>query len=313
MRRANIGLSLVLSLILFGCVNIRFKSLVWNPPPYYALERYTEIQGVKICYLEWGASNPEAMVFIHGLSGNVQNWWDQFEDFRDQYRVIVPDLPGHGKSAKPEEFDYSVPDFANIVIQLMDQLNIKKAHIIGNSMGGAIAGYLAIHYPDRVNRLVLSDSAGIKSIPLINLAPLATPLAFRLTGVTSAKQYKGTSPKQMARAEMNASFRNTNEEFPYLKALDKSLSQLAKIDLTDDLSKIQAKTLLIWGDNDNLVPLSVSKTFLKNIPDSQLYVVKKGAHTPNMNKPKEFNCALQKFLNDQELTPCHNQNGVAKK
>jgi len=306
MKRFNIGLSLFFSLILLGCVNIKFKGSVWNPPPYYALERYTEIQGVKICYLEWGTSNPEAMVFIHGLSGNVQNWWDQFEEFRDDYRVVVPDLPGHGKSEKPEDFDYSVPNFANIVIQLMDQLNIQKAHIIGNSMGGAIAGYLAIHYPDRVERLVLSDSAGIKSIPLLNFVPLVTPLSFRLIGTTSAKQYKGISPKQRARAEMSASFRNTREELPYLKALDKALSQLAKIDLTDDLSKIQAKTLLIWGDNDNLVPLSVSKTFLKNIPNSQLYVVKKGTHTPNMNKPKEFNCALQKFLNDQSMDDCHN-------
>jgi pimeloyl-ACP methyl ester carboxylesterase len=278
------------------------------------MENYAQVSGLKICYLDWGQQNPETIVFIHGLSGNVENWWDQFEYFRDSYRVVVPDLPGHGKSSKPDTFDYSVPAYARTIIELMDQLKIQKAVVVGNSLGGAIAGYIAINYPDRVDRLVLSDSAGIKISPLLkSVAPLATPLVIRWTGVTSGRQYSGKSPKDKARADFSASFRNTNEELPYLKAIDRSLSQIAKFDFSGDLAKIKAKTLIVWGDNDSTVPFKYSKTFKDSIPGSELYVVKDGGHTPNMLFPNEFNCAMSNFLKDKELKVCHEVGDTERK
>ncbi len=298
--------SVILGLALSTCLNLKKTDQAWDAPPYFALERSTQVEGTKIVYLECGLDNPEAIVFIHGLSGNVLNWWDQFEDFRDDYHVLMADLPGHGKSDKPENFDYSVPSFAKVIIGVMDQAGIQKAVIVGNSLGGAIAGYIAINYPERVEKLVLSDSAGIKiSSALKAVAPVATPDLIRLSGVTSERQYPGTDEKSRVRADFSASYRNTSEELPYLKAIDKSLAAIARFDFTDDLAKISAPTLIIWGNDDKTVPFKVHQTFVKNIPDNKLYVVDKGGHTPNMTTPKEFNCALEKFLKNEDLEPCH--------
>jgi len=301
-------------LLLAGCVNLKVQSLKWDPPSYYAVEKYAQVQGLKICYLECGQQNPQTIVFIHGLSGNVENWWDQFEYFRDSYRVVVPDLPGHGKSSKPETFEYSVPAFARTIIELMDQLKIQKAVIVGNSLGGAIAGYIAINYPERVDRLVLSDSAGIRISPMLkSAAPLASPALIRMSGVTSARQYPGKSPKDKARSDFSASFRNTNEELPYLKAIDRSLSEISRFDFSKDFNKIQAKTLIVWGDNDTTVPFKYSKTFKESIPGSELYVVKEGGHTPNMLLPNEFNCAMSNFLKDKDLAVCREVGDAERK
>lgn len=304
LRLVFAGLALVLAL--GGCVNLKAPSLKWDPPSYYAVERYAQVQGLKICYLECGEQNPDTVVFIHGLSGNVENWWEQFEYFRDFDRVVIPDIPGHGKSSKPETFDYSVPSYAKVIIGLMDELKIQKATIVGNSLGGAIAAYIAINYPERVERLVLSDSAGIGIGPSLKaVAPISSPFLVRLSGVTSARQYPGKSPKDKARADFSESFRGTDEEAPYLKAVDRSLGQIARFDFSKELSKIQAKTLIIWGDNDTTVPFKNSKIFKDSIPDSRLYVVKEGGHTPNMLLPNEFNCAMSNFMKDKDLEVCH--------
>jgi len=301
-----IFLMLLLGIFFAGCVNLKLQSVVWDPPPYYALERYAQIEGLKICYLECGEPSSQTIIFIHGLSGNVENWWDQFEDFRDDLHVVIADLPGHGKSSKPGDFDYSVPSFAKVVVALMDQLEIPKAVVVGNSLGGAIAGYIAIHYPERVDRLVLEDSAGLGISPMLKAAtPLVSPPLVRLAGVTSARQYPGISQKQRARADFSASYRGTKEEYPYLSAIDKALKQIAKFDFEQELGRIQAKTLVIWGSDDLTVPARNARVFNEKIPGSALYWVKDGGHTPNMLLPREFDCALENFIIDKELEPCH--------
>ena len=307
MKQRSLFLGLLVFAVLSSCASLHKPTRVWNPPDYYAPEKYAEIEGIKICYLEAGEDNPQSIVFVHGWSGNALNWWDQFEYFKDRYHILVLDHPGHGKSEKPEDFDYSIPSFARVVVELMDYVGMDKAVVVGNSMGGAIATYMAIYYPERVEKLVLSDSAGVKvKSPLVGVVDLASPSAIKMLGVTSHRQYPGDNPKQKTRAEFSASYKNTPEELAYLKALEKSIKQTIAIDLTDQLKQIQAPTLIIWGDNDPTVPFKTAYVFTKHIPQSQLYVVKKGGHTPMMSKPREFNCVLEAFMEGRDLSFCHN-------
>ncbi|OGP60137.1 MAG: hypothetical protein A2V67_07110 [Deltaproteobacteria bacterium RBG_13_61_14] len=292
-------------LVLAGCAG-RKELKPWNPPPYFAPESYAEVEGVRVAYLEAGEANPAAVVFVHGFSGDIQNWWDQFEYFAKNYHVLVLDNPGHGRSARGEEVHCSIDLFARVVVGLMEQRGIERAALVGNSMGGQIAAYAAIHYPERVEKLVLSDSAGAGKLGALSLLiPFASPGAVHLFFKSMGDQYQGTDPKDQARNAFALSFRGTVEERPYMKALSQSIKSVARTPLREDLHHISAPTLLIWGDDDTLVKPETMDVFASQIPETARYLVHEGGHTPPMQKPVEFNCAVDNFILGEDLEPCH--------
>ena len=278
----------------------------WDPPPYFAQEKYAQVDGARVAYVEAGEQNPNAVVFIHGFSGDLQNWWDQYDYFQQNFHVLILDNPGHGKSEKCGQEPCSIDLFARTVVGLMAERGIAKAVLVGNSMGGGIAAYVAIHYPERVEKLVLSDSAGSGQYgPLALLLPVATPRTIKLIGVTKDRQYRGQDPKDRARSAMTASFGGTTEERPYLIALDQAITSTVRTRIRDDFPKIAAPTLLIWGDDDPLVKPKTMDVFSQGIPDTTSYLVHQGGHTPQMQTPAEFNCAVENFILGQDLEPCH--------
>jgi pimeloyl-ACP methyl ester carboxylesterase len=281
----------------------------WDPPTYYAEELYAEIEGMKICYLEAGAGNPETIVFVHGWSGDVQNWWDQYDYFSSRYHVLILDNPGHGKSERRADLDYSTELMGRAVIGLLDHVGVKKAHVVGNSLGGQVSEWVAIHHPDRVNKLILSAAAGAHDYRwLVGVAPFINPLSIRLMGVTTGGRYSGDDPRQRARDDFTASFEGTDQEWPYLKALARAIRYLVLHPVKADLSKISAPTLLIWGDDDTTVRPEDMDIFARLIPDTSRYLIRQGGHTPMISKSAEFNCAVDKFLAGEDMEECHGLN-----
>ena len=279
---------------------------VWDPPAYWAPEKYAEIQGMKICYLEAGEENPETIVFVHGWSGNAQNWWDQYDYFSARHHVLILDNPGHGKSERRADLDYSTELMGKTVVGLLDHVGVEKANVVGNSLGGQVSEWVAIHHPDRVNKLILSDAAGAHDLRwLVGVAPFINPLSIRLMGVTTGGQYSGDNPKQRARYDFTASFEGTDQEWPYLRALARAIRYLVLHPVKADLSRISAPTLLIWGDDDTTVRPRDMDTFARLIPDTRRYLVHQGGHTPMMSKPAEFNCAVDMFLAGEDMEGCH--------
>jgi pimeloyl-ACP methyl ester carboxylesterase len=306
-NRTTVINGLILAIILLASMAAQAKGKPWDPPPYFAPEHYAQVEGMKICYLEAGEQNPQAIVFIHGFSGDVQNWWDQYEYFKSRYHVVVIDDPGHGKSERRKDIKYSMALDGKTVIGLMDFLGIKQAIVAGNSMGGHIAAWVAINYPDRVTKLVLSDAAGASDMRgLALLAPLVNPVTMKSLGYTSGKQYKPTTPQNQARSAFIKSFDGTGEGDLYLDALAKSIKDLVMSPIKKDLPKIKAETLLIWGDNDPTVNPKVMDTFARLIPNTKRYLVPQGGHTPHMDKPAEFNCAVEKFIQGKDMNACPN-------
>ncbi len=306
-NRATVINGLTLAIILLASMAAQAKGNPWNPPPYFAPEHYAQIEGMKICYLEAGEQNPQAIVFIHGFSGDVQNWWDQYEYFKSQYHVVVIDNPGHGKSERRKDIKYSMALDGKTVIGLMDFLGIKQAIVAGNSMGGHIAAWVAINYPDRVTKLALSDAAGASDMRgLAILAPFVNPATMKSMGYTSGNQYKPTTSQNQARSAFIKSFDGTEEGNLYSDALAKSIKNLVMNPIKKDLPKIKAETLLIWGDNDPTVNPKAMDTFARLIPNTKRYLVPQGGHTPHMDKPAEFNCAVENFIQGKDMSACHN-------
>lgn len=179
----------------------------------------------------------------------------------------------------------------------MDELELEQAILVGNSGGGWTAATFAIQHPERVAKLVLSDSTGTRFkgaagavLNMINARWLEK------TNVTSGVHYPGLDAKSQARQAFAVSFEDTVEEQPYLEALAQLLPPMYEKIPKQSLAQIDAPTLILWGDDDPVVPINAMKVFDHAIPNSETYVLHLGGHTPMMNSPDEFNCAMSAFL-----------------
>lgn len=288
-----------------GCGPVVAGTQAWTPPSYWIDEQFTELEGLRICYLEAGPRDAETIVFVHGWSGNVQNWWDQFEHFRGRYHVVVFDAPGHGKSERGPHVNYTMQNHVAVLDALLDELEVNQAIVIGNSGGGWIAAQYAIEHPERVTKLVLSDSTGTRYTGSAGgVLEILTARWLQLANMTTGEHYPGLDPKSQARQEFVGSFAGTVEEAPYLEALATLLAPTYEKIPKARLQQIQAATLVVWGDDDPVVPINAMKVFDHAIADSQTYVIHLGGHTPMMNSPDEFNCAVQSFLEGAESEVC---------
>jgi pimeloyl-ACP methyl ester carboxylesterase len=281
---------------------------VWNPPPYYGPEKYAEIGGVRICYLEAGERNPETIVFIHGFSGNALDWSEQYDYFAARYHVLIYDEPGHGKSERRPGLSYSNELNGKTVIGLLDRAGVPKANLVGNSLGGQVAAWVAIHYPDRVGKLILVDAAGAHDFTLgVVITPLFNPLTLKLVGFTRGSAIPPDSPQNKARGDFRASLQGSDEEWPYLKTLSKAFREALR-PVKHDLAKIQAPTLIIWGDDDPILNKRDVKIFDSLIPDSTPCFIHQGNHSPQITQPAEFNRVLDKFLSGGDMEGCYGAN-----
>ena len=286
-------------------------SAEWRPPRYWDQERYVELAGVRTCYLERGpleasaasSGQPPTIVFVHGWSGNLQNWWDQYEYFKRRYRVVVFDLPGHGKSERGPHMKYTMRLFVRVLLELLDALEIERAIVAGNSAGGWIATRFALEHPDRVERLVLADPTGTRYRGTIGVVlPILSARRLHMVGMTSGVHYPATDAKSVARREFVESFNGTRELEPYLEALAEVLPQTYER-LDERFADIEAPTLVLWGDNDRVIPMPARRLYAR-IPDVERYDVHLGGHAPMMGSPAETTCAIDAYLSGRALEPC---------
>jgi pimeloyl-ACP methyl ester carboxylesterase len=256
------------------------------------------IYGQKIHYVEAG-SGPTNVILLHGLGGSSQVWQFNIGPLAEKYHVFVPDQIGFGKSDKPL-VNYHIRTYVDFLDQFCKQLGITRPTLIGNSMGGWIAAIYAATYPDRVDKLVLADASGYAPPKDFDTR------AFYALNPTTRAEFK----QLVARVFYNKAFQTD-------AAIDKSMtarlgagdgytiksiteSIIRGEDFLDDVVKsIKTPTLLVWGRQDGLVPLSTGERFHKDIPGSMLVVMDECGHIPNLEKPGEFNAAVIKFLGAQ--------------
>jgi pimeloyl-ACP methyl ester carboxylesterase len=258
-------------------------------------DKWATVFGAKIHYLEAG-SGP-VVILLHGLGGSTANWAPTIAPLAQKYRVIVPDQIGFGKSDKPM-LNYRVATLVDFLDGFYKQVGVQKASLVGNSLGGFTAAAFAIAHPDKVDKLVLVDAAG-----------------FAVTGDLDPKVLNGLNPstRQQVRDLISLVFYN-KEQFSSDMAIDAFLASRVTagdqytiqrfIDsiahgedvLDGKLGAIKHSTLLIWGREDGLTQLAMGQRFNKEIAGSQLLIIDKCGHVPQLEKAAEFNAGLLKFL-----------------
>jgi pimeloyl-ACP methyl ester carboxylesterase len=274
----------------------------FNPAPYYAPEKSIYIQGINLVYLEQGAGTP--VLLIHGYCGNAYNWSDVFEELSKNFRVIAPDLPGFGKSGCPEKKTKpTMIWYADFLAEFLSQIGVEKAVVVGNSMGGSIATWLAIRHPERVDKLVLVDSAGLKGGPMdlmkgfaeITAAKMIIPLIHLIFPVNE-KSLANVPPSERKRVELAEQRYGSDLRDCSSKVMKWSAVSIGADYTEQELQKIQTPTLIIWGSNDDLLNVKYAEKFQQKIPGSQLAIIEGGVHTPMQWKPEEFVKVLKGFI-----------------
>jgi len=244
-----------------------------------ARNNYAIVNGFRIHYYTLGPEKGRPVVMVHGLGGRAEDWEKLAPYLRKAgYRVYLPDLPGFGQSERPTNFSYSVTDQSKIVVGFLDALGLKQVDLGGWSMGGWIVQLVAANNPERVSRLMLFDSAGLHVKPEWD-TKLFTPIS--PAEIEKLDKLLMPHPPRLPNFVARDIMRVSREHaWVMRRSLD---TMLQGRETTDSLlPHLKMPVLIVWGEVDQITPLSEGKNIHKLIPQSQMDVVAGCGHlAPN--------------------------------
>jgi pimeloyl-ACP methyl ester carboxylesterase len=275
------------------------------------------LHGHRVSYRVAGEDGP-VVLLIHGIVGCAVQWDQVVPLLAERYRVVAPDLLGHGQSAKPRG-DYSLGAYAASVRDLLVALGHRRATVVGHSLGGGVAMQFAYEYPPFAERLVLVSSGGLgrEVHPLLRAgtlpgSELVLPLIAheRLHGLAGALGQAvkwlglraGPDLAEMARGYGSLADAGARQAFIHtLRAVLDITGQ--RVSATDRLYLGSLlPSLIIWGDRDPLIPVAHATIAHEGLPDSRLEIFEGAGHFPQLHDPVRFAYALTDFIESTEPT-----------
>jgi pimeloyl-ACP methyl ester carboxylesterase len=230
------------------------------------------------------------LLLLHGWGANKELMAPLAQRLHG-YRIVAPDLPGFGATPPPPEA-WGVDDYAAWVIALLDRLGIERAHIVGHSNGGRVAIALAVDHPERVGRLVLTDSAGIR--PRHGVLYRWRVTMFKL--LRAGSRWRWVPPAVRDIARRRAALRGSTDYRAASGTLRASMVRLVNADLRPQLARMTTSTLLIWGARDQDTPLRDARVMERLIPDAGLVVFEGSGHFAYAEEPDRFCRIVDVFL-----------------
>ena len=265
-----------------------------------------EVTGIPVYFLKGVRGEP--LLYLHGLGG-WGAWERHIFGLAMSYCPYVPQLPGWRDGRVPERVS-SVKDYAEIMLEFLDAVGISKCVVAGHSIGGWIAQYLAADHPDRVSKLVLVDSMGVDvpEAPAADLANIDKQTFYeavftKMETIRVAGDF-GDAPESVRDTD---EFENEWKGREVLTNL--SAGKASDPELTKRLGNITAPTLIVWGRDDELVPLRHGEVLAESIPGSKFIVIESderqtAGHSPMRYRVETFNLVVRNFLvGDQEAPP----------
>lgn len=279
-----------------------------NPPD----DHYVRVGRVNTRYWDEGDGGPP-VILIHGIGAYVESWLPSIEALAGQHRVCALDILGHGRTDKPADASYGTADLARFVRDFMEALGIERAHVVGHSLGGAIATRLALMYPSAVEKLVLVASAGFGKEVCMELR-LCT---IRAVGEALTRPGRSASEQTLKMCVYDqtlvtdesidfdlgmASLPGAQQSF--LKTLRgcggflTGQSKTMRGPNLDGLGSIDAPVLVVWGRQDKVIPVEHAEVIAAAGKDVRVEVFDGCGHTPMLEQPEAFNELLLEFLAD---------------
>jgi len=254
----------------------------------------TEIDSNKIRYFEKGTSK-DTLLLLHGLGASAERWENVIPLFAKKFRVVVPDLIGFGYSDKPI-VDYTTDYFAEFVSKFVSKLGIKDLNIIGSSLGGEIAAESIINHDVNVTKLVLVSPSGIMK----HSTPLDAYISAAMypSSESALNAFQVMSGRKKINEKIVSGFIERMQLPNAKRAFLSTLLELTNSEITiKKLKLITIPTLIVWGENDPVIPIKYAQPFVSAINDCRFYKMVGCGHTPYVEKPEKFFEIMSNFLN----------------
>lgn len=264
------------------------------------------VDGISVHMRDEGPRNdPNPIVLLHGTSSSLHTWEGWAQTLKGKRRVIRIDLPGFGLTGPFPDDKYTMERYVAFLGRFLDTLNIQNCVLVGNSFGGAIAWHEALIQPLRINKLILIDAVGYPD------RPKSIPIGFRIAKIPLLnKVMEYTLPRNMVDSSVKSVYSDPSKVTPELvdryyeltlragnrHALVQRFRQAPNGNDFDQIKSITQPTLILWGQNDYLIPVVFAHQFNKDIRDSQLVILENLGHVPHEENPQKTVNAIKVFL-----------------
>lgn len=230
------------------------------------------------------------IILLHGLFGALSNYKDVFDTFSDRYRVIIPLLPIYSLPI----ISTNVKNLAKYLENFMKLKNLENVTLLGNSLGGHVALYYMMKHPDKVKNMILTGSSGLYENTMGSSFPRREDRVFIKNKVAETFY----DPIHATDELVEECYNIVNDRGQLIRILAIAKSAI-RHNMKKEVPKMNVPTLLIWGKDDSITPPVVAEEFHSLFPNSELHWIDKCGHAAMMERPKEFNEILSKWLLDQ--------------
>jgi len=273
--------------------------------------KHRDLHGERVAYLDEGPLSGEVLLLLHGMAGSSQTWRSVIGPLSRRYRVIAPDLLGHGDSAKPRS-DYSLGAFAVLLRDLLDELGITRTTVVGHSLGGGIAMQFSYQHPDYAERLILIGSGGLGPDVGLTLRLLSAPGAELVMPVIAPRRVLAAGERvrswlrnvgvESPRGEEIWRSYRTFADAPTREAFLRTLRSVVDYrgQAVSALNRLSTKSdlpvMAIWGDRDAVIPVEHAYAARQARPDIRLEVLPGVGHFPHVERPHEVAGLIEDFV-----------------
>lgn len=279
------------------------KSLAELSPKYASIEqgsKFIDIEGRKIHYRDQGKGYP--IVLIHGTGASLHTWDEWTKTLTKYFRVIRIDLPAYGLTGEDPEKRYSSKDYVDVLHAFLKERQVNHFYLAGNSLGGLVSWLYASYYPEEVEKLLLLDPSGfpfkgtpmviqLAKTPFINLfLRYLTPKSFIAQNLEEVfYQDDLVTPALIDRYYDLTLYEGNRQAF-----IDRAY--IEREDYTERLTLINAPTLILWGENDEWIPVTDAQKFDTAIKNSEVVIMPETGHVPMEERPDESVAIALEFL-----------------
>ena len=253
-----------------------------------------DVNGYQAHYYEGGDSNSPALVLLHGFSDNKYSFVTSVNTLTQQYRVILPDLQGHGDNARLEELDHSIGGQVRHISELLNQLDVSKAVIGGNSMGGHIAAAYTLQNPQKAEALIVINATGVQldNESVYEAFPESVDPEF-------FKQFFEriyVNPPQFPEPMLQHFANELNARIPFYNKTVKQIETGPLFRLNEELPRVAVPALVLWGKEDPIVPIDYAELYAQQLSGATLKILPNTGHSPQYETPDVVQQELSRFM-----------------